>query len=168
MRLVFLVLFASSLAQAQAVLVDRVVASVQSHAITRSMVDLRVKQGIKDRTEARDMLIEELLISLDSSRLGLTVSPEEVDRALEEIAKTNKLTQEELLKALNEQGYELPSYREALKQQLLSMRWVLRRAAAENMPTEPMERATFMEAARKRYLEQLRRENAVEVREVQP
>jgi hypothetical protein len=31
-----------------------------------------------------------------------------------------------------------------------------------------MERAAFMEAARKRYLEQLRRENAVEVREVQP
>jgi len=168
MRLLFLVLFASSLAHAQAVLVDRVVASVQTRAITRSMVDVRVKQGIKDRTEARDMLIEETLISLDATKLGLTVSPEEVDRALEEIAKTNKLSQEELLKALNEQGYELPSYREALKQQLLAMRWVMRRAASENMPSEPMERATFMEAARKRYLETLRKENAVVVREVQP
>jgi peptidyl-prolyl cis-trans isomerase SurA len=161
-------LVAASLAHAQAVLVDRIVATVDNRAITRSMVDARLKQGAKDRADARDLLIEETLIALDCDRARIDVEPAEVDRALGEIAKTNNLTDAELLEALQQQGYELQSYRAALRTQLLSMRWLMRQTNGAPLPTEPAERARFLDFARTRALDALRKRTSVEVREVQP
>ena len=165
--LLFSLLLAAPLARAQAVAVDRIVASVDTRAITRSMVDERVKQGITNRVEARDALIEEALIALDAERLGLSITDAEVDRALHEIAQSNNLTEAQLYDALKQQGYELASYREALRTQLRSMRWVLNRAG-DSLPREPLERAAGLDAARKRLLEKLRATTSVELRGGQP
>lgn len=169
MRLPFLLLLtAASSAHAQAVLVDRIVATVDTRAITRSMVDARLKQGAKGRADARDLLIEEALIALDCEREHLTVENAEVDRALGDIAKTNGLSDEALLVALQQQGYELQSYRAVLRAQLLMLRWLMRQTGGAPLPTEPSERERFFDFTRRRALDALRTRTSVEVREVQP
>lgn len=168
MRLLLLsIVLTAPLARAQSVMVDRIVATVNTRAITRSMVDERMKQGHTRRTDARDALIEEALIAFDADHLGLTIEPAEVDHALHEIALSNHLTDEQLVDALKQQGYDLASYRLALRTQLLSMRWVLNRAG-DSLPRERSERAALMESTRARLLEKLRTTNSVELRGEQP
>lgn len=148
-------------------MVDRIVATVNTRAITRSMVDERVKQGTTNRTEARDALIDDALIALDADRLGLTIDNAEIDRALHEIAESNHIDEAQLGEALKAQGYDMATYRESLRTQLLSMRWVLNRAG-DSLPRDPAARAAGMDEARKRLLEKLRSTTSVEVRGENP
>ncbi len=165
MRLVlFFVFTVSALSRAQAVLVDGIAATVHNRAITRSMVDERVRQGAPSRAVATEALIDEALIDLDAQRLLLEVSPAEVDRALKDIIDANAVTPEEFARALVDQGYTLASYREALRLQVLSLRWVMIQSGTLDLPAGAAQRADFYEAQKRRLLAALRERTVIEVR----
>ncbi len=161
-------LLCASLGAAEPVLVDRIVASVDARAVTRSMVDARVRRGEASRTVARDALMTELLIQNECDRLRVTVEPEEVERAMQEVLAVNKLTLEQLTAALEAQGFDLPSYRAELRRQLLEMRWVMQHGEQASATMTSAERMVWMEAARRKLVDAARERAAIVVREGEP
>ncbi len=119
-----------------AVLLDRVVATVNSEVITWSelvnMIKLEGKAYIeKGSPEERRKRIRELekpflnkLIQMklelqEAREMGLSVSDAEIDSAVEDIRKKFGLTQEALLASLSAEGMSLEDYRARLKEQIL-------------------------------------------------
>jgi parvulin-like peptidyl-prolyl isomerase len=68
-----------------------------------------------------DMIDEELILQA-GSEAQLDVTEDEVDRAIEEVKKNNKLTDKQLLEALGAQGYTLATYRKDVKRNILRLR----------------------------------------------
>jgi peptidyl-prolyl cis-trans isomerase SurA len=113
---------------------DRVVAIVNNDIITLYELNAKLKEisGIdsdelqkKDehqfflaRWKVLDGLIDERLASAKAKELGITVSPEEVDKAIERMKRQNGISQEELLKELKNRGLSLEQYKEKIKQEL--------------------------------------------------
>lgn len=69
-----------------------------------------------------EMMIDETLFSQEAVRARIVVSDPEVDGAILEIKKSNRLDDAGLLKALEAQGYTMELYREDLRQQILRLR----------------------------------------------
>jgi len=78
----------------------------------------------KVREDFLDQLINRKLTSQKIKRSKISVSEKEIDLALERIKKTSLLTDEELRKALSQEGLSMDEYRENLKEQLLRTRLV--------------------------------------------
>ncbi len=162
------------LARAQVLLVDRVAAAVDLHAITRSSVEARARPlVVGSKTEAQKEgarraalmeLIEEQLIRQEAQRLGIEVRDEEVDKALQEVAKQNELTVVELFAEIKRQGLEAAQYQAMLRAKLLELRWLNQRMNHAAMPTEETARVNFMVTERARLLEVLRSAAVIEVR----
>jgi peptidyl-prolyl cis-trans isomerase SurA len=159
-------------AHADALLVDRIAAVVDTHAITRSAVEARTRQVMRsnpdaDRTKAFDQtlatMIEERLIQKDAVRLQVTVTDEDVENALLEVGKQNQLTGEALLEEVKRQGMTADTYRALLGEQLLEMKWLMRKMNRAAMPTEG-DHAAYLAAERERLLTQLKQEFFIEVR----
>ncbi len=107
---------------------DRVVAAVDGQALLRSELLARAAQrtpaGSPSLDQALESLIEERLLEIEARRLGVRVSPEEVERALAAIASQNGLEREALLAALLAQGLSEAAYRALLGRELLRHRLV--------------------------------------------
>ncbi len=168
----FLVLAAPA-ALAQAVLVDRLAAVVDAHPITRSAADARAtllgappsgEARDKARAEALTSLIDDWLIHLDAERRGLTVTPEEVEHALAEVAEQNHLTVSALLTEVTRHGFTSDGYRVELKRQLLEFKWLNTTADRASRPSDPEALMTFMASERVRLLAALRQQVAIEVK----
>ena len=157
-----------AIAAAEPVLVDRIVASVDARAVTRSMVDARMRRGERSRSAARDALITELVVQGECERLRITVEPDEVDRALQEVLATNNVTLEQLTASLEAHGYDLASYRAELRRQLLEMRWVLQHGARPSAAMTSAERGVWLEASLKKLIDAAREHAVVVVREGEP
>jgi hypothetical protein len=165
---------ASSLAHADAVLVDRVVAVVDARAITRSAVEARagpvlvVAKTDAAKTQARRdallELIEEALILKEAQRLRLEVSDAEVESALGEVAKQNQLTVAELLVETSRQGLDGDRYKGLLKRKLLEFKWLASRINRAAQPASDAERGAFMATERTRLMDELRAGAVIEVR----
>ncbi|MDP1824179.1 MAG: SurA N-terminal domain-containing protein [Archangium sp.] len=165
---------ASSLAHADAVLVDRVVAVVDARAITRSAVEERAKPLLavaktdaakaQARRDALAELLEEALISKEAQRLRLEVRDEEVDAALGEVAKQNQLTVAELLAETTRQGLDPDRYKGMLKRKILEFKWLGLRVNRAAEPATVAERGAFMVSERKRLMDELRVGAVIEVR----
>lgn len=162
--LVPLLLLASPVAHAQAVQVDRIVATIGTRAITRSELDARVKKLKAAREAALEAMIDETLIAQDATKRGITVSDEEVERAITMVIEQNKLSREDFLKALGEQHYTLDEYRTAIGLQLLELRWLNTHTASREKPASADELAAWMAGEKKKALDALRAKAAVEVR----
>lgn len=79
---------------------------------------------IQTRRKILDLLIDEKLTKDKIQELGITVTPKEVDNAIEMVKKNNSLTHEDLVAALKKQGIDYESYRRNLKTELERMRLI--------------------------------------------
>jgi parvulin-like peptidyl-prolyl isomerase len=121
--------------------VDRVVAVVNDAVILASELDVRLLpllgdvEGIDDPEERRrrldklrsqmldDMIDEELIVQA-SVEARIEVEAADVNSALEEIKKQNKLDDKQFAEALAAQGYTLASYKNDLRRQLTRLKAV--------------------------------------------
>ncbi len=120
-----------SLSQA---VVDRVAAIVNQEIITLSEVE-RMIDPLKSEIDAEDRfvrrnrlnelsrmalerLIEERLIDQEARKVGIKVSPKEIDSAIEEIKMRNLATQEELEKALAKEGLTLEGFKKEIEKKI--------------------------------------------------
>ena len=83
-------------------------------------VDPKVKEK-KRQTILREVLermIDEQLILQQAGDLKVTVTQDDIDKAVDDIKQQNHINQDQLVEALKEQGMSLPSYRQDLKRQI--------------------------------------------------
>ena len=156
--------------RSKALVVDKTVAVVNDSVILQSELRMRVAPLVADLTEITDekerarrrnkiveqvlddMINEELIVqAADEAKLEVTAK--EIQSALEEIKKQNKLDDDGLKRALAMQGYTMASYRKDVRRQILRMR-------AINMLVRPRVSVTD-EDVRARYDEMSRRSEAV-------
>jgi len=115
---------------------NRIVAVVNNDAITSFELEQRLEALPKDQREAAagpllERMVEELLLKQRADELGITVSDEEIDAAVSDIQVQNRLTLEQLEKALQEQGQTLASYRENLRSEILRYKLLGREVKAK-------------------------------------
>jgi peptidyl-prolyl cis-trans isomerase SurA len=79
----------------------------------------RQKRVEEMRREVLEGLIAERLLQQQVEALHLDVTSEEIERAIAEVREQNQMDDEQLTRALRQQGLSVPEYREALSKQLL-------------------------------------------------
>jgi peptidyl-prolyl cis-trans isomerase SurA len=116
--------------------INHIVATVDGEPITAFELErfIRMNAGGVDparlteaeRNKALDVLIGETLVRLESGRLGLSVSNDEVETYINEIKRSNKLDDAMLEQALAQQGFTLDGYRAQVRKELLKNQLVAR------------------------------------------
>ncbi len=104
-----------------AVLVDKVVASVNSEPILES--DLKMGMlyyGTSDKKQVLNRLVEDMLLYQFLVGRGLQVPPELIDEALQNIAKANKMSLEGIAQELAKEDLTLQDLRRFLERELLA------------------------------------------------
>jgi peptidyl-prolyl cis-trans isomerase SurA len=123
----------------QAPYVDRVAAVVGNHVVLLS--EVRQRATLVARTqratlaqmtdgilhEVTERLVEEYLEEEEADRLKITVAPDEIDHAVEQLAQGNNTSVQTLLKTVESQGVKPDELREALRRQLLEGKLLLLR-----------------------------------------
>ncbi len=163
------------------VVIDRVVALVGHDAITLS--ELRRRTAVAERAlkssgpsprptksleaQTLDHIIEEILVAKVASKKKLVVNESEIDSAVEQVQKSNRLTREALQKSLADALFTEESYRLELRRQLLRFKVlqaviVPRTKSSPGVSTEEWGRR--LEAEFKVWLAEQQRESYVEVR----
>jgi peptidyl-prolyl cis-trans isomerase SurA len=120
--------------------IDRIVAVVNDEIILdseleeftapqlRNPVDLDTVDGARTfdalKKKSLERLIESRLIGQQAHELKLTVTTEEVDRAIDEVKRQNKLDDATFVEALKSQGFSMDAYRKNLKKQILELKVV--------------------------------------------
>ncbi|MCE9574753.1 MAG: peptidylprolyl isomerase [Deltaproteobacteria bacterium] len=121
--------------------VDRVIAVVDDAIIVQSELRARLAAMIPDlqaitdpkerarrldklKTQMLDEMVNEQLIVAASAEARIEVTLDEVNAAVDDIKKQNKLDDAQLAAALAEQGYTMGAYKEDLRRQLLRLRAV--------------------------------------------
>jgi peptidyl-prolyl cis-trans isomerase SurA len=119
--------------------ISRIAAIVNQDIITTARLDREVdkmltddarKAGISEaqRDELRhnvlDKLIEDTLLKQRIEKLGLQVSDEQIEQAINDVQAQNNITREQLIEALAAQGITFEEYQERLRQQLLNFKLV--------------------------------------------
>jgi peptidyl-prolyl cis-trans isomerase SurA len=111
-------------------LVERIVVVIDNEPHTLSEVKAYAQkigrvfpEGDLERLTAEDKAILELfitekLVAAEIKRIGLRISPAEVDRAIEEVKRRNQLSDEELLEALRREGMSMERYRETIRAEI--------------------------------------------------
>jgi peptidyl-prolyl cis-trans isomerase SurA len=111
--------------------------------------------------ETLERIVDERLVERAAQAEGLSVGPEDIESALERIAKDQGMSRTELEIAVVAQGWMLGEYRSEIAAQVREG-WMLQRwtAARHRAPTT----AEGWERERKRWLAELRRKSFVELR----
>lgn len=141
MALAALLLLAAPPAQAK--VFDRIVAIVNDDIITLSELDEAArpvlerlqeapprpgmpldKQIYEARAQVLRMLVDQRLAQQEITRLGISVSREDVDRVVEDVKREMKMTEEELRRTLKEEGIAWEEYRKQVSEQLCRARLV--------------------------------------------
>ena len=136
-RSLLVVVLVGSTAFAANKIVDRVIAVVNDEIVLSSEVDQWVipmmrgvdpdapagkKKAEELKRSALDKLIDSKLVAQQAVELKLSVTSEEVDRALEEVKRQNNLGDSDFVAALQQQGFTLESYKKSLKRQILELK----------------------------------------------
>lgn len=113
-------------------LVDRVAAVVNDDVITLSEVEAAAKPYASpdDGAERKKMLHKDILDQLINERLlsqqikdaQIEVSDDEVERAMQDILRQNKISEEELQQAVEARGMSMGEYKVDLKSQLIRLK----------------------------------------------
>jgi peptidyl-prolyl cis-trans isomerase SurA len=82
------------------------------------------KQWEELKRKALDGMIDSKLVTQQAVELKLSVTPEEVDRAIQQVKDQNKLDDATFKSALEQQGFTLEGYRKTLKKQILELKVV--------------------------------------------
>lgn len=165
------------------VVLDRVVAVVDEKMIFRSDLLARARPFLhaspgddyekrrKLYRELLDKMIDDLLIQAEADRAHISASDDEVERAMDEVAKVNKLSRSELTDAVKKQGMTIDEYKAEIRRQLLDQKWTMLRVRTHiTLPTTGTEEAkrqvtaALLEVERKKALNALRARSFVEVR----
>ena len=119
--------------------VSRIAAIVNQDVITTAQLDREIEQMVSpeemeagispvQRDELRrkilDKVIEDTLLRQRIEKLGLQVSDEDIEQAINDVQAQNNINREQLIEALAAQGLTFDVYRERLRQQLLNFRLV--------------------------------------------
>ncbi len=115
-------------------LLDRIVAVVNDEVITLSEVEASAKPYMQhnEGEERKKLLFKDILDQLISERLlaqeikqaKITVSDEEVSRAVQDILRQNRISEEQLKQAIESRGMSMGQYREDLKSQLVRLKLI--------------------------------------------
>src|SRR5450432_561179 len=113
-------------------LLDRIAAIVNDGLVLKSELDLQMDAVTKRlgeqkvelpsqsvlRQQVLDRLILQEIEAQRAKRVGLTISDEQLNGALQEIAQRNKIPFDQLPTALEAQGVDYKQYREAMRKEL--------------------------------------------------
>ncbi len=88
----------------------------------QSLAELRGAERNKALKRTLDDLIADKLLDSEMRSLSIEVADHEVDYALEDVLKQNKMEKEQFEKALGREGFTVASYREFLQKQLARMK----------------------------------------------
>jgi parvulin-like peptidyl-prolyl isomerase len=115
-------------APAAAATVNRIVATVDGEPITSYQVDTFIRANVRgadpaqiseaDRKKVLDMLVNDLIVDMESAKLGVGASNEEVNAYIEQIKKQNNLDDAKLMAALEQQGLTLDAYRQQVAKEI--------------------------------------------------
>lgn len=122
-------------------LLDRVAAVVGDDIILESEVNqaaiLTLKQELGDtelesaegqrkleahRRKTLETLVEKQLVAQQAREMKIYVAEDEMRRALDDVKKSNNLSDFQFAEALKQQGFSMESYRKTLRQQLLELK----------------------------------------------
>jgi len=120
--------------------VDRVAAIVGDHVVLLS--EVRQRATLVARTqhatlsqltdailhEVTERLVDERIEETEADRLKITVAPDEIDHAVEQLAAGNNTSVTTLLKTVESQGVKIDELREALRRQLLEGKLLMLRS----------------------------------------
>jgi parvulin-like peptidyl-prolyl isomerase len=82
------------------------------------------KQWDEIKRKALDAMIDSKLVQQQATELKLSVTTEEVDRAVEQVKTQNKLDDATFRAALEQQGFTMEGYRKTLRKQILELKVV--------------------------------------------
>src|ERR1700734_4571682 len=113
-------------------MLDRIAAIVNDGLVLKSELDAQMDSVTKRLQEQKvelpsqsilkqqvlDRLILQEIQAQHAKRVGLTVSDEQLNSALQEIASRNKIPFDQLPTALSAQGVDYKTYREAMRKEL--------------------------------------------------
>lgn len=126
---------------ASAAVVNRIVATVDGEPITTFQVDTFIRANARgadpsqvseaDRKKVLDMLINDMIVEMESAKLGVGASNDEVNAYIEQIKKQNNLDDEKLAAALQQQGLTLDSYRVQVKKEIQRSQLVARNVRSQ-------------------------------------
>jgi len=136
-----------------AILLDRVMAIVNKEVITWSELYKAMEFEAPDEIKAMkeedrrrffkenemaflDSLIDMRLKLQGADRAGIRVSPDEVNRAVEDIKKRHGLTDETFQEAIKQEGFTLAEYRRRLAEQIIMSRFVEQEIRSKMLVTE--------------------------------
>ncbi len=140
-------------------LLDRIVAVVDDGVVLQSELDARVREigaqlaaqnvalppEAKLRSQVLDQLVIEQIESQHAEHAGIKVSDEQLNSALDEVAKRQNITFEQLPQKLAEDGVEYAQYREQMRREIA--REILRqRDVLQRIVITPRELDTYMQA----------------------
>ena len=172
---VALLLGAAPAAADGAVLLDRVAARVDERILLRSDVLARARPFAAKAPDADPKMIyrqvlaqmvDEILIEKDASRKHVTVSDDEVRRALETILTQNKIGRPELDAELAKNGIAYDEYLLDIRRQILEAKWLeLSIASKGERPKDPQRLVELLDARRKQLLDKLHQTSYVDIRE---
>ncbi len=116
--------------------IDRIVAIVNDSVITLSELNsasmvARERFGMNmdgmeedTRTRVLETLIEQKLVKQASEKAGIDVSEKEIDNAIEDVKKQNRISHEELLSAIRSRGLTYEEYREQIREQIRQVKFI--------------------------------------------
>lgn len=130
---------AAPVAAAAGTTIERIVAVVNSEIVLLSEAKDRAAQlgqpiddhggSLAEKRQAEqqlkavvDRMVDDALVLQQAGELKLAVEEAEIDRAVDEVMKQNKLDRDAFAHALSEQGYSLTAYRKDLRRQLLRLK----------------------------------------------
>ena len=136
--LFFLVFCDSALAQvprpsSRIVLVDRIVAVVNTEVITQYELQSRLRQiqaqlkqqgtplpaaGVLDKQVLERLIVDRVQLQL-ARETALRVDDQQLDRAIERIAQENKMSLPQFRQALEKDGISYPSFREDIRTEIV-------------------------------------------------
>lgn len=123
--LVFLIVIATS-AQEREELFDKVAIVVNSEPVLKSDIDF-AKQWYNTNTEkeAEEKLIESILIYQQATKMGVSVSPKEVEQAILSIAQANGINNlDEFKERLSKEGISYEKLKDFIKRDLVANRFL--------------------------------------------
>ncbi len=144
---------------AHAVIVDRIVAIVNSHVITLSQLEKRArpylqeylsedmspeeKARVKQTIYAKILpqMIDDYLVQQEIEKLGISVSDQEVDKAIENICRSNGITMQELQEKLRQDGTTMKEYRKQVATQIERARLINSQVQSKIVITDEQVRA---------------------------
>jgi peptidyl-prolyl cis-trans isomerase SurA len=90
----------------------------------------------EQKSQLLDKMIDDKLVDQEAKRLGITISDEEIDHAIDSIRQINKVSKDDMLRLFKLKGMSLEEYRTQIKEQMMQSRIVNREVKSKVVVTE--------------------------------